>query len=74
MLIMVSMGGTVIRIIVALTIEQSETTLNHLHLLQILVVTQNPFYCVFAGSKNSDALNIAKSRCVDVQVVSFPFQ
>ena len=45
MLTMVSMGGTVTRIIVALTSEQSETALYHLHLLQILVVTQNPFYC-----------------------------
>ena len=45
MLIMVSMGGTVIRIIVALTIEQSETALYHLHLLPILVVTGYPFYC-----------------------------
>ena len=73
MLTMVSMGGTVTRIVVALTIEQSETTLNHLHLLQILVVTQNPFYCVFACvcacSSNSDALSIANSGCVDVVVV-----
>ena len=45
MLTMVSMGGTVTRIIVALTIEQSETALYHLHVLQILVATQNPFYC-----------------------------
>ena len=74
MLIMVSMGGTVIRIIVALTIEQSETTLYHLHVLQILVVTQNPFYCVFTFSINSDALIIANSGCVDVPVVYSPFQ
>ena len=73
MLTMVSMGGTVARIVVALTIEQSETALYHLHLLQILVVTQNPFYCVFTCSINSDALIIANSGCVDVPVVSFPF-
>ena len=40
MLTMVSMGGTVTRINVALTIEQSETALYHLHLVQILVVTE----------------------------------
>ena len=75
MLIMVSMGGTVTIIIVALTIEQSETALYHLRLLQILVVTEYPFYCAFAcSSRNSDALSIANSGCVDVPVVTFPFQ
>ena len=75
MLTMVSMGGTVARIVVAPTIEQSETTLYQLHLLPILVVSQNPFYCVFACvcvcacCRNSDALSIANSRCVDVVVV-----
>ena len=43
MLTMVSVGGTVTRIVVAPTIEQSETALYHLHLVQIRVVTQIPF-------------------------------
>ena len=60
MLTMVSMGGTVTRIVVALTSEQSETALYHLHLLQILVVTQNPFYCVFACSSRSSSSKSAR--------------